>query len=87
MVVDDSEERSGGVRHKRYFLLDDLSWRVEKLRLEERNKERFLKAETSALPYICGVSAMGPKRGGVDGKAKEWNGGLPWEKNKKHLYS
>lgn len=56
MVVDDGEEMemeedigensdTGGV------LLDDLSWRVEKLRLEERNKERFLKAGPRFLPY------------------------------------
>lgn len=32
-------------------VLDDLSWRVEKLRLEEQNTERFLKAPSRFLPY------------------------------------
>lgn len=32
-------------------LLDDLSWRVEKLRLEEENTRRFLKAKPRFLPY------------------------------------
>ena len=31
--------------------LEDLSWRVEKLRLEEENKKRFLKARPIFLPY------------------------------------
>lgn len=31
--------------------IDDLSWRVEKLRLEEANKRRFLKAGPRFLPY------------------------------------
>jgi hypothetical protein len=56
MALDDSEEveneeeigedlDTGGV------LLDDLSWRVAKLRLEEENKKRFLKARPRFLPY------------------------------------
>jgi hypothetical protein len=32
-------------------LIEDLSWRVEKMRLEERNKQRFLKAKPRFLPY------------------------------------
>lgn len=32
-------------------VLDDLSWRVEKLRLEEANTKRFLKAGPRFLPY------------------------------------
>lgn len=34
-----------------YIVLKDLSWRVEKLRLEEANKRRFLKAGPRFLPY------------------------------------
>jgi hypothetical protein len=51
MVVDDSEEEIGDDSDTSGILLDDLSWRVEKLRLEERNKERFLKAGPRFLPY------------------------------------
>jgi len=32
-------------------IIDDLTWRVEKLRLEEENKRRFLKAGPRFLPY------------------------------------
>lgn len=32
-------------------VLEDLSWRVEKLRLEEANKKRFLKSRPVFLPY------------------------------------
>jgi len=32
-------------------MLEDLSWRVEKLRLEEENIRRFLKAKARFLPY------------------------------------
>lgn len=32
-------------------VLEDLSWRVEKLRLEESNTKRFLKARPAFLPY------------------------------------
>lgn len=32
-------------------LIEDLSWRVEKMRLEEQNKQRFLKAKPRFLPY------------------------------------
>ncbi len=31
--------------------IDDLSWRVERLRLEEQNRRRFLKARPRFLPY------------------------------------
>lgn len=33
------------------FVLSDLGWRVEKLRLEEANTKRFLKAKPRHLPY------------------------------------
>jgi hypothetical protein len=36
-------------------LIEDLSWRVEKQRLEERNKKRFLKAKPRFLPYEDGA--------------------------------
>ena len=32
-------------------VLEDLAWRIEKLRLEEANKRRFLKAKPVFLPY------------------------------------
>ena len=32
-------------------VLEDLDWRVEKLRLEEANTRRFLKAKPRFLPY------------------------------------
>ena len=32
-------------------VIEDLNWRVEKLRLEEQNKNRFLKAKPRFLPY------------------------------------
>jgi len=32
-------------------VIEDLSWRVHKLRLEEENKKRFLKAKPRFLPY------------------------------------
>jgi hypothetical protein len=32
-------------------VLDDLNWRVEKLRLEEQNTQRFLKSKPRFLPY------------------------------------
>jgi hypothetical protein len=32
-------------------VLEDLSWRVEKLRLEEQNTQRFLKSTPRFLPY------------------------------------
>lgn len=33
------------------ILMEDLSWRVAKLRLEEQNRERFLKSKPRFLPY------------------------------------
>eukprot|EP00537_Pseudo-nitzschia_pungens_P010301 CAMPEP_0172390864 /NCGR_PEP_ID=MMETSP1061-20121228/7423_1 /TAXON_ID=37318 /ORGANISM="Pseudo-nitzschia pungens, Strain cf. pungens" /LENGTH=268 /DNA_ID=CAMNT_0013121359 /DNA_START=348 /DNA_END=1154 /DNA_ORIENTATION=- len=41
----DARGRPAGV------VLEDLNWRVEKLRLEEANKRRFLKAGPRFLPY------------------------------------
>jgi len=32
-------------------VIPDLDWRVQKLRLEEENKKRFLKAKPRFLPY------------------------------------
>ena len=32
-------------------VIEDLAWRVEQLRLEEQNKQRFLKAKARFLPY------------------------------------
>eukprot|EP00977_Amphora_coffeiformis_P009730 scaffold2243_cov165-Amphora_coffeaeformis.AAC.10 len=32
-------------------MIEELSWRVEKMRLEEQNKQRFLKARPRFLPY------------------------------------
>ena len=32
-------------------IIDDLSWRIERLRLEEQNRQRFLKARPRFLPY------------------------------------
>ena len=32
-------------------MIDELSWRVEKMRLEEQNRQRFLKARPRFLPY------------------------------------
>lgn len=32
-------------------VIEDLSWRVEKMRLEEQNKQRFLKSQPRFLPY------------------------------------
>ena len=32
-------------------VIDDLNWRIDKLRLEEENKRRFLKAKPRFLPY------------------------------------
>lgn len=32
-------------------VIDDLNWRIDKLRLEEENKKRFLKAKPRFLPY------------------------------------
>ena len=43
----DEEETFGDAN----VVIDDLNWRVEKLRLEERNTQRFLKAGPRFLPY------------------------------------
>ena len=45
MLVADVRGRPAGV------VIDDLNWRVEKLRLEEANKRRFLKSGPRFLPY------------------------------------
>lgn len=42
----ENEVGSGGVK------IDDLNWRVNKMRLEEANKKRFLKARPRFLPYV-----------------------------------
>jgi len=41
----DGDLDGGGV------VMEDLMWRVEKLRLEEQNKKKFLKARARFLPY------------------------------------
>ena len=59
MTLEDSEEASsssdedlfGEVLDSGTVILEDLSWRVEKLRLEEQNKKRFLKSSPRFLPY------------------------------------
>lgn len=60
MTLEDSEEAGSSSSDEDLFgevldtgtvLLEDLSWRVEKLRLEEQNKKRFLKSSPRFLPY------------------------------------
>jgi hypothetical protein len=46
LFVADVRGRPAGV------VLEDLGWRVEKLRLEEANKRRFLKSGPRFLPYV-----------------------------------
>jgi hypothetical protein len=56
------------------LLLKDLYWRVEKLRLEEENTKRFLKAKPRFLPYgDCRkwVQAFG-RRWTTEEEWKEW---------------
>jgi hypothetical protein len=50
---DDDEDDSilGEVLDTAGIVLDDLNWRVEKLRLEEQNTKRFLKSRPRFLPY------------------------------------
>lgn len=65
-IIGDGGLDSGGV------MIDDLMWRVEKLRLEERNKQQFLKARARFLPYEeCRkwVQAWGQRWR----NAQEWN--------------
>lgn len=45
------EEEFGLVFEASGVVIDDLKWRVEKLRLEEQNTKRFLKARPVFLPY------------------------------------
>lgn len=62
----DARGRPAGV------VLEDLNWRIEKLRLEEANKRRFLKAGPRFLPYTeCQkwVQAWGNRWT----SAEEWN--------------
>lgn len=66
VFVADVRGRPAGV------VLEDLSWRVEKLRLEEANKRRFLKSRPRFLPYEeCQkwVQAWGERWT----SAEEWN--------------
>jgi hypothetical protein len=46
VFVTDVRGRPAGV------VLEDIGWRVEKLRLEEANKRRFLKSGPRFLPYV-----------------------------------
>ena len=48
-VFEDFEEENYGDAAGEF--ISDLAWRVEKLRLEEANKRRFLKARPIFLPY------------------------------------
>jgi hypothetical protein len=48
---DDDDMVLGEMYDTGQVLLQDLSWRVEKLRLEEQNIQRFLKARPRFLPY------------------------------------
>jgi hypothetical protein len=55
-----------------FIMLDDLNWRVEKMRLEERNRRRFLKAGPAFLPYDeC--------RKWVQSWGKRWTNKKDWE--------
>jgi len=66
VFVADVRGRPAGV------VLEDLGWRVEKLRLEEANKRRFLKSGPRFLPYVeCKkwVQAWGERWT----SAEEWN--------------
>lgn len=47
----DGESYEGGDLDTPSIVLEDLSWRVDKLRLEEANKKRFLKSRPIFLPY------------------------------------
>mmetsp|Transcript_61508 Transcript_61508/g.181774 ORF Transcript_61508/g.181774 Transcript_61508/m.181774 type:complete len:256 (-) Transcript_61508:592-1359(-) len=47
----DSGSGDGDDQDSTSLVWDDLSWRVEKLRLEEANTKRFLKARPRFLPY------------------------------------
>mmetsp|Transcript_10884 Transcript_10884/g.24396 ORF Transcript_10884/g.24396 Transcript_10884/m.24396 type:complete len:204 (+) Transcript_10884:161-772(+) len=50
----DGDLDGGGV------VMEDLMWRVEKLRLEEQNKKKFLKARARFLPYQeCKLQSCG----------------------------
>lgn len=48
---DDDDWNMMGGDHGGGVVLNDLTWRVEKLRLEEQNKRRFLKSGARFLPY------------------------------------
>ena len=50
-VGDGSDNIGEGELDSPSVVLDDLSWRVEKLRLEEANTRRFLKSGPRFLPY------------------------------------
>lgn len=52
----DNEEEMGGLIGDDFggeenVIIEDLSWRVEKMRLEEANTRRFLKSKPRYLPY------------------------------------
>ena len=53
MVVEEEEEEvlGDGDLDSPGTVIEDLSWRVAKLRLEEANRKRFLKARPRYLPY------------------------------------
>jgi hypothetical protein len=49
--VEESDFGEGDVGDDSGVTIEDLNWRVQKLRLEEENKRRFLKAKPRFLPY------------------------------------
>ena len=51
MVAEDVNEVGDGDLDSAGKVIEDLSWRVAKLRLEEQNTRRFLKARPRYLPY------------------------------------
>lgn len=54
-------------------VLNDLSWRVEKLRLEEQNTKRFLKARPVFLPYAeCSKWVQAFNRWKTEDDWREW---------------
>lgn len=48
---DNAEDEFGEDFDTAGIVMEDLAWRVEKLRLEEQNIKRFLKAKPVFLPY------------------------------------
>ena len=68
-VFEDFEEENYGDAAGEF--ISDLAWRVEKLRLEEANKRRFLKARPIFLPYA-------DARKWVQARGKRWLTAQDW---------